>query len=237
MIGLPIGRGFGDVGTDAIPFRPEAAGVALDTGGCPGTYWVNNSVTNSAGTNRNCLVDYATGQTIQVDPATGVDAAGRPFWCHMANVAGQSPGNLPWICGTPAQRAATPDLATYRKQKGIPDPNDPNAYWTSAPPTMDPASVARAQAELGAPGGTPPPLPIPILQQIQDAISGGSQIITPAPSPAPASMAPSILPAGLQLLSLPSTTSTAVATPAAIDSSTLTWLGLAAAAFFALKFL
>ncbi len=129
------------------------------------------------------MIDYSTGEVIQVDPTTGLDAAGRPFWCHMPSIAGgQSPAAMPWICGTPAQRAATPDIAAYRKQQGIPDPNDPMAYFTSGPATMDPASVARAQAELGAPGGAPPAPPIPILQQMANAQAGYTIAATAAPS-------------------------------------------------------
>lgn len=177
-------RGLGNAGTDPLPppTTPPAGLVTLNTAGCPGTAWVNNSVTNIPGQNKSCMIDYSTDEVIAVD-ANGVDAAGRPFWCHMPSIAGgQSPAALPWICGTPAQRMATPDLATYRKQQGLPDPNDPMAYFTSRPATMDPTADARALAELGAPSDAPPPLPIPILQQMANAQAGYTIAATSAPS-------------------------------------------------------
>ncbi len=184
-------RGLGDAGTDPLPppTTPPIGQVTLNTVGCPGTAWVNSSVTNTAGTNTACMIDYSTGEVIQVDPTTGVDAAGRPFWCHMPSIAGgQSPAAMPWICGTPAQRAATPDLATYRRQQGIPDPfsaqSNSDAYFASmaaqAPTSY--ASETSGGDGFGPAGGPPPPLPIPILQQIANAQQGYTIAATAAPA-------------------------------------------------------
>lgn len=260
-------HGLGDAGTDSLiaaSLQPITNWpVTLDESGCPGgSFWVNNSVTNAQGTNKNCLVDYWTGQTIQVNPNDGTDAAGRPFYCHMPAYSGgpkgASPGLIPWICGTPAERAATPNLQAYYQQHHMPDPSDPYALFKCQ---QDPICAANYLPKSeggtsnlsdyacasdptcnayynGTPGSAPPANPTPIQQQI--ASFTASSVSTPT-----SNVMPVAGPAAQMLMSAsPQVQSAAFSTPAPAASATASGLstqeililaGVAALGLFLLK--